>query len=74
MRDIGDVLDRKIAAMRAYATQTAYFYPDAIETKLPRAGDRFVERSWQLTGLHGEAPDALSIQREVQRLEQAQLA
>ncbi|HEX5661857.1 MAG TPA: PIG-L family deacetylase [Polyangiales bacterium] len=71
VRDISDVLERKLAAMRAYATQTAFFYPGAIEAKLPREGGRYVERSWQLSGLTSSlAPDALSVQREQALLEQ----
>jgi LmbE family N-acetylglucosaminyl deacetylase len=74
VRDISDVIDRKVAAMRAYATQTAYFYPagDALYTALARAGGRYVERSWQLSGLTSElAPDAGSVQRELALLESA---
>jgi LmbE family N-acetylglucosaminyl deacetylase len=74
VRDISDVIERKVAAIRAYTTQTAYFFPegDALYGVLARAGDRYVERSWQLSGLSSAlAPDALSVQREGERLEAA---
>jgi LmbE family N-acetylglucosaminyl deacetylase len=67
VRDVSDAIERKVAAMRAYATQTAFFYPagDAIYTRLARDGERYVERSWQLSGLSNAlAPDRESIERE----------
>lgn len=72
--DISPVIARKVAAMRAYATQTALFYPpgDAIHDALPRVGERYVERSWQLSGLASAlAPDAASVRREAALLERA---
>ncbi|MET0283208.1 MAG: PIG-L family deacetylase [Polyangiales bacterium] len=73
-RDISDVIERKVAAIRAYATQTAFFFPagDALYGVLTRSGKRYVERSWQLSGFSSAlAPDALSVQREVASIEQA---
>lgn len=70
--DITDVLAQKVAAMRAYATQTAYFYPegDALYARLNRQGDRYVERYWQIAGAH--APVAIEparVQAELTRLD-----
>ncbi|HEY6881553.1 MAG TPA: PIG-L family deacetylase [Polyangiales bacterium] len=72
--DISDVIARKVAAMRAYETQTAYFYPagDALFTKLNRVGERYVERAWQLSNLSAElVPEADSVQRELALLDAA---
>ncbi len=70
--DISDVVERKVAAMRAYETQTAYFYPGDIHSVLTRQGARYVERGWQLSGLSNAlAPDAASIQREITSLQSA---
>lgn len=73
---ISDVIARKVSAMRAYATQTAFFYPagDAMYERLSRAGEHYVERYWQLDNVR--APAALSpapalIEREMARLESA---
>jgi LmbE family N-acetylglucosaminyl deacetylase len=77
-RDISDVVERKVAAMRAYASQTAFFYPegDALYGRLARAGERYVERYWQLAGASGApAVEPGRLQRERARLEAtAQLA
>ena len=47
---IDSVIDDKVAAMRAYATQTAYFFPagDAIYGALVRSRGHYVERYWKL--------------------------
>lgn len=49
-RPIDDVVEKKVAAMRAYSTQTAYFYPDgdALYDRLVRSRGHFVERYWKL--------------------------
>lgn len=49
-RDISAVIDTKVAAIRAYVTQTNFFFPpgDAIYDVLARSGDRYVERVWTL--------------------------
>ncbi|MDB4976775.1 MAG: family deacetylase [Myxococcaceae bacterium] len=59
-RDIDAVIEDKVEAMRAYATQTAYFFPPgaAIYDVLTRAGERYVERYWRL----GSAPAARPIE------------
>ena len=46
--DIGAVLPDKLAAMRAYESQTAHFFPDpnAIADALRSADGRWLERSW----------------------------
>lgn len=45
---IDDVVADKVAAMRAYQTQTDYFYPagEAIYETLVRSGGHYVERCW----------------------------
>ena len=52
--DVGSVLETKVSAMLAYATQTAFFYPtrDALYRALREHDDRYLERVWTL------APDA----------------
>ncbi len=47
-RDIDEVVDDKVAAMQAYATQTAYFFPagEAIYGALVRSHGHYVERYW----------------------------
>jgi LmbE family N-acetylglucosaminyl deacetylase len=47
-RDISEHITAKVAAMRAYASQTEFFYPDpsALPKELARFGGRQVERSW----------------------------
>jgi LmbE family N-acetylglucosaminyl deacetylase len=49
-RTIDSVIDKKVEAMRAYETQTAYFYAagDALYKQLVRSGDHYVERYWRL--------------------------
>lgn len=49
-RAIDQVVHEKVAAMRAYSTQTAYFYPagDALYDKLVRSKGHYVERYWSL--------------------------
>lgn len=48
--DIGPVIRLKVDAMRAYETQTAFFFPrgDALFDVLERADGRYVERYWRL--------------------------
>jgi LmbE family N-acetylglucosaminyl deacetylase len=75
VRDISAVIARKVEAVRAYVTQTAYFYPDddAIYQRLCRDGERYVERYWQLSNMSRTlAPDPTQVQRELSLL--AQLA
>lgn len=68
-RTIDDVIDVKVAAMRAYATQTAFFFPagDALYDVLTRVEGRYVERYWTLSrvlaspltrGRHGDSERA----------------
>jgi LmbE family N-acetylglucosaminyl deacetylase len=49
-RVIDAVIDDKVAAMRAYATQTAFFYPEgeALYDTLVRSNGHYVERYWKL--------------------------
>jgi LmbE family N-acetylglucosaminyl deacetylase len=49
-RVIDEVIDQKVSAMRAYGTQTAYFYPDgdALYDTLVRSQGHYVERYWEL--------------------------
>ena len=49
-REIDEVVHLKVAAMRDYETQTAYFFPkgEAVYEVLSRARGRYVERSWRL--------------------------
>jgi LmbE family N-acetylglucosaminyl deacetylase len=72
VRDISDVIDRKLEAIHAYTTQTAYFFPEDVRAVLPREEGRYVERSWQLSGLsRALAPDAEGVEREREQLAQA---
>lgn len=52
--DIDAVVERKVSAMQAYATQTAYFFPGphALPEALPREAGRYVERTWRLAPAH----------------------
>lgn len=54
--DITRVIEQKVAAMRAYQTQTAYFYPDdaALPAALPKQSEHYIERVWCLTRAAGE--------------------
>lgn len=57
-RDIGPVIGKKIEAIRAYASQTDFFFPrgDAIYDVLTRANGRYVERYWTVdAAAHDEA-------------------
>jgi len=75
-RPIDPVIDGKVAAMRAYASQTAYFFPagEAIYDALVRSEGHYVERYWQLvepthrTTVKAE-PD-LPLERELARVDQ----
>lgn len=73
-RDISQVIRTKVEAMRAYETQTAFFYPsgDALDSRLMRSGDTYVERYW--TPDEARAPTVLplrtpDVERETHRLE-----
>jgi hypothetical protein len=59
--DISSVIDQKVAAMRAYETQTAFFYPAgaAIYDALCRADARYIERTWTLAPAGLERPQAI---------------
>ena len=58
--DIGSVLETKVQAMQAYATQTAFFFPtrDALYRALRQHGDRYLERVWTLAPDPADAADA----------------
>ena len=77
-RVIDDVVEKKVEAMRAYATQTAFFFPqgEAIYDVLAHSDGHYVERYWTLSrvpasaltrGHHGEAERARAdaLMREV---------
>lgn len=72
--DVSDVIATKVAAIRAYASQSALFFPedDAIYEVLPRQGARFVEHSWWLKKPEPEpaAPlDERAFERELARVD-----
>jgi LmbE family N-acetylglucosaminyl deacetylase len=56
--DISAVVDQKVAAMHAYETQTAYFFPEAnaLPAALPQEGGRYVERVWRLARADEPSP------------------
>ncbi|MDB4987246.1 MAG: family deacetylase [Myxococcaceae bacterium] len=71
-RDIDSVIDIKVAAMRAYRTQTAFFFPpgDAIYQVLTRARDRYVERYWGIAHVGARIPtDPAHMERESARVD-----
>ncbi len=57
-REIDAAVELKVAAMRDYETQTAFFFPagDAIYDALVRVGGAFVERTWRLPPAAGTPP------------------
>lgn len=59
--DITSVIDLKVAAMRAYVTQTAHFFPagEALYDVLVRRGERYVERVWELEADASERAEEL---------------
>ena len=59
-RDISSVIGKKIEAMRAYASQTDFFFPrgDAIYDVLTRVHGRYVERYWSIEPSASETPAA----------------
>jgi LmbE family N-acetylglucosaminyl deacetylase len=71
---IDDVLERKVQAMRAYVTQTDYFFPrgEAIYGVLSRAGEHYVERYWtpkHIPAARAPAVDAERLARELARVD-----
>jgi LmbE family N-acetylglucosaminyl deacetylase len=72
---IDSVIDDKVAAMRAYATQTAYFFPagDAIYGALVRSRGHYVERYWKLreptAHTHVKAQPDLPLEQELARVD-----
>jgi LmbE family N-acetylglucosaminyl deacetylase len=71
---IDDVLDRKVAAMRDYVTQTSYFYPPgtALLDLLCRSGAHYVERYWTprtMSGKPAQPASASYLAREHRKLD-----